>query len=501
MKNKLNLLSFLLPLFEMEMGGGGAGDVAPSPGAGSAEPAVSSTVGEAFGAIPEGEQSTGDVIAPDGDQTAQTEADIFDGVPTLEELQTQVEQKVPHSEALLRLRTELERVKPTVQQFDSWKTVVEGNDPIKVAERLATHDSLFSPKMEHGQRVLDERGLPQTTAQPFFESMEAKRPGYTMSTFTDMMDIPTLNPATGEKEPLISQFFREVLGLDPGKLDQYQNIDSLIAKTNGSITPEELAKVAEPDQAAFKTLPSGLRKDWDYMDEDTRRYHLDGANSRMKADAFMEAQAQKDAQAQQEYQQNFESQVQVSFVQDLAEVREQAFSSLRDNLAKDWQPSTDDAINQDRYDDVLAPLESLIDPDLQPRALARLEREGIKVNAQEFNEQMQSLVTARKDYVRAMAFKDGIAAESALKEYTTLNLKLMSKLSNIVLDRAKRYGYQAKQIADAKGELLTTASQVRPMVPGATALQTFSASGLPAGMDPRSSEAAMLQYRQSTGQA
>lgn len=478
-------------------------DVGASPASEPSGSADSSpAVGESFGADSTESQVADSATAPGGDQTAQTaEVDIFEGIPTLEELQAQVGEKVPYSEALLRLRSELERINPQVKQHEQWKPVIEGNDPAKIQERLQAHDSLFSPKLENGQPVYDERGLPQTTSAPFLEVHEAKQPGFAMNHFLDVMDFNVTNPTTGQKEPIIGQFFREVLGLDVSRLEQYQNIDSLIAKTNGNITPDELSKVAEGDQAAYKSLPSGLRQDWQHMDEETRRYHLDGANSRMKADAFIASQQQAQQQAEQQARQTFETEVQQSFVQDLAQVRESAFGSLRDNLAKVWQPSADDAINQDRYDDVLAPLAQLIDPDLQPMALKRLEREGIKIDVQQFNANMSALVGARQIYVRATAYEDGLAADRAEQDYNRLHTQLMAKFSTIALQRAEKYGYQAKAIAEKKGELLDRASQVRPMVPGATAPQTFNASGLPAGMDPRSSEAAMLQYRQSVGQA
>lgn len=484
----------------------GVGDTPPPA---STDAAASPAVGETFGATPEGEQSTSNVTATNETETAQAAPDFFEGIPSLEQLQTEAERKVPYAEGLLKLRTELERVNPELKQYEPWKPIVEGNDPKAIQERLQAHDSLFSPKLVDGQPVLDERNLPQTTMHPFLESMEGKRPGYAMETLLDVMDYEAVNPATGQKEPLVGQFLREVLGLDVAKLKDYQNIDALIAKTNGSITPEELeAAIPESldkshltDRDLYKQLRPNIRKDWQYLDAETRRDYLDDAKERIESKQFREQQIQSQKQAAETKKQEFEATIEKDFVQDLTQVREQAFSSLRDNLARQWQPSTDPAINEDRYDDVLAPLAQLIDPDLQPMALKRLEREGIKVNVQEFNEQMRAMVTARQTYVRAQAYKDGIAAERALKDYTTLNLRLMAKFNTIALQRAEKYGMQAKAIAEKKGELLTTASQVRPTVPGTTAPQTFSATGLPAGMDPRSTEAAMLQYRQSIGQA
>lgn len=482
--------------------------VGGTPPPASTDAAASPAVGETFGVTLEEGQSTGNVTATNETETATAEPDIFEGIPSREQLEAEVAQKVPHSEAVLRLRTELERVNPELKQYEPWKPIVEGNDPKTIQERLQTHDSLFSPKLVDGQPVLDERNLPQTTVHPFLENMEAKRPGYAMEMLVDVLDYEAVNPATGQKEPLVGQFLREVLGLDVAKLKDYQNIDALIAKTNGSITPDEL-ETAIPesldkshltDRDLYKQLRPNIRKDWQYLDAETRRDYLDDVKERMVNRQFREQQIQSQKQAAEAEKQEFEATVRQSFVQDLTQVREQAFSSLRDNLARDWQPSLDPAINEDRYDDVLAPLAQLIDPDLQPMALKRLEREGIKVNVQEFNEQMRSMVNARQTYVRAQAYKDGIAAERALKDYTTLNLRLMAKFSTIAFQRAEKYGYQAKAIAESKGELLTAATTVRPTVPGSTVPQAFSASGLPAGMDPRSSEAAMLQWQQSRPQ-
>lgn len=432
---------------------------------------------------------------------AQQEVDVFEGVPSLEQLQTEAQQKVPYSEALLRLRTELERVKPLEKQFEPWKPVIETNDPAKVQERLTGYDSIFSPKLENGQPLYDERGLPQTTAQPFLESMEAKRPGYAMDHFLDVLNYEALNPATGQREPLIGQFFREVLGLDANRIEQYQNIDSLIAKTNGNITPEELNAVPEADRDAYKTLPASIRKDWEVIDDEEKRYHLETAKERIESRQFRETQQQAQQKAEQDHRQQFEAQVQQDFTQRLTESRDHALSSLRDNLAKVLNLSADSATNQDRLDDILAPFESLIDPDLQPRALARLEREGIKFDVETFNNNMRTYVKSLEVETRALAHKDTIAADQADIDANRALSHLMAQCHTIAGKRAERYGYQAQKIAQKNGELLTTASQIRPTVPGSSAQQQFSASGLPAGMDPRSSEAAMLQFKQSQGQA
>lgn len=458
----------------------------PSPDAGSgiADQPTSPVGGETP------EQVAGGVSAS-GETTA--EVGLFEGIPSLEQLQTEAERKVPYAEGLLRLRTELERVKPLEKQFEPWKPIAEQYQPDKLQERLQVHESLFSPKLENGQPVLDERNLPLTTAHPFIESMEARRPGFAMDHLIDILGYQTVvDPATGQRETLASQFVRNVLGLDISRLEQYQNIDALIAKSNGNVSQEELNQIAEADRDAYKTLPPRIRQDFAEMDEEERRYHLDGAKERLESRQFREQQRQAQERAEEQNRRDFEAQVQQDFVQDLATVRENAFTSLRDNLARVWQPSTDDAINQDRYDDVLAPLVHLIDPDLQPMALKRLEREGVKVNAQEFNQNMSTLVKARETMVRAKAYNDVINADRAEQDFNRLHTQMMAKFNTIVLQRAEKYGYQAKLIAEKKGELLTAAGAVRPTVPGNGQVGQSDTR-----IDPRSDQAIMRDWHAS----
>lgn len=437
------------------------------------------------------EQVAGTVSASDGEQTVQ-ETDPLEGIPTLEELQAEAERGVPYSKALVQLRTELERVKPIEKEYLPWKEVLADQTPERVKEQLGFQDQFFAPLVVDGQQVMDERGLPKTTSHPYYDSLEAKQQGAVMDRFLDLVDYQTVNPTTGQKEPLIQTFFRDVLGLDAHKIEQYQQIDTLIAKTNGSITPEELAKVPEADQEVYKTLPSGLRKDWDLIDEETKAFHLDGARNAQKFSAFMEQQQQAQQQAEQSQRQQFEAKIEQTFLQDLGTVREQAFTSLRDNLARAWQPSADTAKNEDLYDDVLAPLINLIDPDLQPMAMKRLEREGIKVDIGKFNEDMAAMVGARQTYIRAQAYKDGVTADRALRDFNRLQTQMMAKFNTITMQRAQRYGAAAQQIAEDKGALLTTASAVRPNI------SANSTVGQNAGyIDPRSDAAIMRDWELS----
>lgn len=457
----------------------------PAPDSVIADSAVSSTAGETS------EPIAGDVTTSEGSEQVQ-ETDPLEGIPSLEELQSEVERGVPYSKALVQLRTELERIKPFEKEFQPWKDILAEQTPDRVKEQLQFQDQFFAPVVVDGKEVLDERGLPKTTSHPYYDSLEARQQGAVMDRFLDLVDYQAVNPATGQKEPLIQQFFRDVLGLDAHRLEQYQQIDSLIAKTNGGITPEELAKVPDTDHEVYKTLPSGLRKDWEFMDEETRKFHLDGARNAIKFDAFMKQQQDAQEKTAQTQRQQFESKIEQDFLQDLGTVREQAFTSLRDNLARAWQPSADDAINQDRYDDVLAPLVQLIDPDLQPMALKRLEREGIKVDVAQLNENMQAMVGARQTYIRAQAYKDGVTADRALRDFNRLQTQMMAKFNTITLARAQKYGMQAQQIAEDKGKVLTTASAVRPNISANTSV------GQGGGyIDPRSDQAVMRDWELS----
>lgn len=444
------------------------------------------------------EQLAGSVSAGD-DATAQQPVDIFEGIPSLDELQRQVEQKVPQSEGLFRLRTELERIKPEYESLQGYKPLTERGDTAYVTSRLDLMDSMFSEVRDaSGQIQRDERGIAQRSSRPFFDKMEADSPGFAARHFGDLLDYEVLDPVTGQKDTLSRYFFRAI-NLDPDRYEDYRNLDTLLAKSNGAVSADELTAIADPDKDAYKTLPSSLRNRWLDMAEDEQRWHLDTAKDRMQTRQQLDAQKTAQQQAEQQYAQRFEAQLQQSVQSDLATVRTDALTTLRDNLTKAALFSGENAINEDYVDAILAPLALLIDPELQSLGAGMLERMGVKLDA-DFNETIRSFVVERENFKRAEAYQDTVSANEALRRSNGLQAKLMAKFNAIALKRAERFGYQAKRIATQNGNTLTAAAAVRAQAPGNGQPET-RAGLLPAGMDPRSSEAAMYQWHQSQGLA
>lgn len=441
---------------------------------------------------PAPEAVAGSVPTGEGADEAQPVADPFEGIPSIEELTKQAEQKVPYSEGLLRLRTELERIKPDAELATKWKPLGEVAEPEDLRSAYEQRQKLFSPVVnpETNQPEYDERGLQKRTSHPWIEANEQETPGFYQRHLDDMLQY--VDPKTGLNG---AQMYFKGIGLDINRFDDYLNIDSLLAKSNGgAITPAELELVPETDREAYKTLPSSLRGAWKDIPEDEQRFHLDGAKERIEARQWREQQEQVQKQTEETQRQQFQAKLQHDVISDLSNVRKEGLTSLRDSLSKAVQLSSDPAVNGAYIDAIIAPLALLLSPDFHDLGGHMLESMGVKLDGA-FNDALQAFVTARQEHVIAKAYGDQAAAQMALKEADGKFARIMARFNDLALKRAATFGYQAKQIATANGNALAAAS-ARPVAGNGSAVE--AAQGiLPQGMDPYSPEASMYLYNQT----
>jgi len=450
------------------------------------------------GSSPAQEAVVGNVNAGDvAEQVTEQPTDVFAGIPSVEELTQQVEQKVPYSEAVLRLRTELEKVNPEYKTLAPYKPLTELGQPEELQSAYEQRQKLFSPVInpETNQPEYDERGLQKRTSQPWLQSMEEETPGFIPRHLNDLLSYEYTDPATGQTDNLLRFHFR-ALGLDPDRFDDYLKIDSLVAKTNnGAVTLEELQAIPDTDKEAYKTLPSSLRGAWKDIPEDEQRYHLDAAKDRLETRQWREQQEQQQKQAEETYRQQFQTQLQQSILSDLSTVRKEGLTSLRDSLTKAVQLSSDPNVNSAYIDAIVAPLALLLSPDFHDLGSHMLESMGVKLD-QNFNDSLNAFVAARQEYVIAQAYQDAGLAKTALKEADGKFARIMAKFNDLALKRAQTFGYQAKQIATENGKTLATASAARAM-PGNGSAVEANQGILPAGMDPYSPEASNYLWQQS----
>lgn len=442
-------------------------------------------------------ETTADAVSV-GDGADQSQpTDIFEGIPSIEELTQQAEQKVPYSEGILRLRTELERVKPDLASWEKFKPLSELGEAEELRSAYERHQKLFSPVInpETNQPEYDDRGLQKRTSQPWLAEMEAENPGFMPRHLNDILQSEYTDPVTKQTDNLLRFHFRS-LGLDPDRYEDYRNLDNLLAKSNGAVTQAELDLVPEPDRAAYKTLPASLRSAWDQVPEDEQRFHLDGAKERLENRQWREKQEADKQQAVQQHQQQFQTRVQNDIIQDLSKVRTEGLTSLRDSLTKAVQLSADPAVNGAYIDAIIAPLALLLSPDFHDLGSHMIEQMGVKLD-QGFNDSLNAFVTARQEYVIAKAYEDAGAMKTAQKEADGKFARIMAKFNELALKRAQTFGYQAKQIATVNGNALAAAN-ARPM-PGNGSAVEANQGILPAGMDAYSPEANKHIWSQVTG--
>lgn len=396
----------------------------------------------------------------------------------------------PHVQSLIQQRQHIRQLSQQLSELkplESWKPLDELGQPDELRAAYEQRQKLFSPVINQTtqQAEYDERGLQRRTSHPWLDEMEAETPGFVPRHFDDLLRYEYTD-ANGQKANMAQVYFKGI-GLDIDRYDDYLNLDKLLAQTNGAVSPEALNKIAEPDREAYKSLPASLRRDWDSIEADEQRWHLDTANERIQVRQTLERQDTERKQAEATQQAQFQAKLQQDVITDLTTVRTQGLTSLRDSLTKAVQLSADANVNGAYIDAIIAPLALLLSPDFSSLATPMLEAMGVKLDAT-FNDALNAFVTARQEHVIAKAYGDEGAARSALKEADGKFARIMAKFNDLALKRAATFGYQAKQIATANGNALAAASAVRAMPGNGSAVET-ARGALPAGMDPYSPQA------------
>jgi hypothetical protein len=397
----------------------------------------------------------------------------------------------PHVQSLIQQRQHIRQLSQQLNELkalEGWKPLTEVGQPEELRSAYELRQKLFSPVVNPDTNLpeYDERGIQRRTSHPWVEAMEAESPGFYQRHLDDLLRYT--DPVTGLNG---AQAYFNGIGLDINRFEDYLNIDSLVAKSNGgAVTPAELEAIAEPDREAYRKLPASLRRDWGSIEPDEQQWHLNSARNQIR----LEQVEQERKQAEQVQQQQFQAQLQQDVISDLTTVRTEGLTSLRDSLTKAVQLSSDPAVNGAYIDAIIAPLALLLSPDFHNLGSHMLEGMGVKLDAK-FNDALNAFVTARQEHVIAKAYGDLPAAQMALKEADGKFARIMAKFNELALKRAATFGHQAQQIATANGNALAAAN-TRPMPPNGTAVEATPGI-LPAGMDPYSPQAIQHLWNQS----
>lgn len=426
------------------------GDAAPSPIAGSV------TAGE--GATGTGQEQEGTAPPP-------SEDDPLEGIPSIDELRQQAEQKVPYAEGLLRLRTALEARKEQYEQLktqhDPLAPVLEKyGDPAAVQQRLETLDSLFSPVINPQTNQPEyENGLPKYTTAPFIERADADNPGLAEQMLVDLLSYAPA-AADGQKAPPMWQQLFESWGLDPKRLDDYRNIDALQPQPTGDISPDELQDVPEEFREVYKSLPPGVRSDLQAQDEETRRFHLEAHKERFDrkaSETLAREQAEQAAQQQRAEIQAYVAREQEAYV---SQARQEGVAAILDEVAR--QVTFGDAETDSAVRGIAGGfLVSLLDPDFRSVAEPALNAWGVKLDPS-FDEALNAASAALAQYKALELAGQTARAQQALAAARGPKMQVQAKAAQIAQKLYKAFGAQARKAGEQANQSLSQAAGARP---------------------------------------
>lgn len=213
-------------------------------------------------------------------QTPDPIATALSGIPANDDdLATIVDQQ--QKQLLTGLRGQLRVIGNAYRDLEPLRIYQQFGDPKAVESRLAIARLLYTPVTgPDGKPVRDPNTqATRITTRPFVEYLDRVSPGMPEQLLVDLLALETEN-GLGVKEPLINQVF-SFYKLDINRLREYQTIDARIARTTGTVTPEELAEIPSEYHAAYRTIPPSIRAAWASYDEADRTRMLEDYKGRL----------------------------------------------------------------------------------------------------------------------------------------------------------------------------------------------------------------------------
>jgi hypothetical protein len=440
-------------------------DVASTPEAASTEVVDSSTtVTEPSG------ESQGSVTATDVAQqgTQATEADPLEGVPSAEELQRLIEQKVPHSEALARLRPAYEGLKTKLAEYEpleSWKPLVEQiGDPELAKSSYSLITSIHTPSEESPSGF---------TSRPFIEQIDQESPGTANQIFVDLCSY-VYTDENGQRTTPVREMYK-AHGLDPDRIDDYRNIDQL--RASGVVTQEDLTAIPEKYHGAFRALSTPQREDimaqrqtdvngkvtypaatLDYLQDKTEA---------LEARQWREQDTQAKAAQKQQEEAAFEQHVTQAVETDVLAKVKSWNDSIHQNLSSQWKPSSDAAQNDLEYAKVLSTLATLQFPAYRFVAENALKSVGVSLDG--FDDLVNQWQASRSAYVVFNEKKDVWQAKREEAKATQAEQRILIKLNDYALKLAQVSGNRLQsQSEQTTSQLAAASSRFVPSGNGAT---------------------------------
>lgn len=473
------LPSTLLYFAEGDPGGGGDVQTDTSPSVEPSGDAASSAVTESS----DDQQIDAGTVQASEQESA--EDDPLKDVPTVEELNQLAEQKVPHAQALARLRTAYEASKEQLKPFEAWKPVIESiPDPATVQSNHELLSLLYSPS---------QSGDPNDySTAPFLERLEQDSPGSIDKMYRDLTGMAV--EINGQRDTLTRHMVRS-WGLNPDNLEKYRQLENgTLPVASGIVNSEDLAKIPQAYQEGFKSLPAQAQKDilaLTQSENESERLmaqtYLQNAQQAREAQTFREQVEQQRQAEQRRLEVETAQKIETESQQAIDQLTSEVYDSIRQSLAQ-VKVSSNELENELHVGSQMALLYTAIDPAGRKMILdPLLSKLGISLDSAvggvqvRFDDVVNTIAQKTAEAVKWTHLRDTRQANLAKAAATQARQILTAKLNQV----ASKLASPARSNGNGNG---ATARQL----PSGNGLQQQSNSNpyeLPEGIEPFTAEA------------
>lgn len=379
--------------------------------------------------------------------------------------------------ALSAVRGQLRTITGAYRELEPLRAFRDYGEPSAVKTRLDLASLLYSPVLDANQQPKRDpaTGALLRTTRPFVQRLDYSSPGMVEQLLVDILDYRPLaeDGKNHVSYRMIDSLFH-LYGLNFGRLADYKNIDALIAKTTGNITPEELAEIPADRHAAYRTIPPSIRAAWKSYDDADRTRMLDDYQGKLDATAREATQVERDKAAKAAADEAYANEVFEAQIAYFATVRKERTAALINSLSKQVIFSADPITNRVMIGSLAAGLAQLLDRDWRfvyiDEVLTPL---GLKLD-HTFDAALDKYETNAMEAVAQKKAGDRGQAAQAHEDATSATNQLMAKIAIFALKVARAMGATVVEAATLQGNALAAA--------GTGTLQAGNASV--AGIDP-----------------
>ena len=390
--------------------------------------------------------------------------DPLKGVPTVDELRAQAEQKVPYAQALLQIREAYEASTQKVNEFEplsAFKPIVEKTTPEQLQAKLEIIDGFFAPALDENQQpILDPvTNLPMTTALPGLQKLAEQSPDTIYTLLNDALQL-TIDGQPLEEQ--VTNFLLVKQGLNPANITQYAEWE----KTGAPVATSgvDYSLIPEPYIQAFKSLPPKIQADIASLmgsespqDKEAGQYYLD--REKREFDRTQAEVKQREQQAKE-----FQSRVEASGQEFVDTIFKEEYDSTLQSIASQWQSSSDpnrDALQQHM---IMNTLVNLTDPRMSFSAEQWLKSLNIQPDPK-ITELALSVESKAKQAKAAEVYGDSFKANQLRDELRNDRLQLKAKVNGIATSMVRALSGQLVLNQELGDELLEGAA-ARPLING-----------------------------------